>query len=85
MSSTVPDTGEQREVSEWFPAILELMILVGERRGMNKWLPYLSGCGDCCIRTTKKKVLETEELDLGESSSIRGGQKAVQFDGGIGT
>lgn len=58
---------------EWFFVILEFMILVGERRGMNKWLFYFLGCGDCCIRIIKKKVLEIEEFDLGESFFIRGG------------
>lgn len=36
------------------------------------------------MRTTERKVLEAEELELGESSSIGGGQRAVRFRWGVG-
>lgn len=81
MSETLCIPGEQQEVSEMPPGILKLMILVGERRG---GLSSLAGHGDCCMRTTEKKVLEAEDLELEESSSIRSGQKAVQFGWGMG-
>ena len=49
-----------------------------------QWLPRVVGCSDRCMRTTERKVLEAEELELGESSSIGGDQRAVRFGWGIG-
>lgn len=73
MSETFCIPGEQQEVSEVPPGVLNLMILIGERRGR------LS-----CMRTPKSQVPEVEGLELGESSPLRSGQKAVRFGWGMG-
>lgn len=81
MSETFCIPGEQQEVSELPPGVLKLMILVGERRG---GLSSPAGHGDCCMRTPKWQVLEVEGLELGESSPLRSGQKAMRFGWGMG-
>lgn len=53
-------------------------------RREKRWAVLPGGTRDCCMRTAEKKVLEAEDLDLEESSSIRSGQKAVQFGWGMG-
>lgn len=74
VSETLCITREQQEVTEMPPGTLKLMILVGEGRG---GLSSPARCSDCCMRTTKRKVLEAEELELGESSSIRVGDEKM--------
>ena len=46
-----------------------------------QWLLCLAGCWDCCMMSTERQVLEAE-LELGESPSFGGGQRAVPLGRG---